>query len=300
MKIIQTTLAVAAIGSFGAAGYAVKALSGSNTSLSMEQSALSAENAQLRQQLEEIASRIAEVETAFITQAAKPTAIDKVSGELAGTALSAAQLNAADNPALAIVSARLPKLNLPSFEKSASQSFAGIIDRLNRLNSTAVWLASNLDDLAGAVEQRAAILASLPLLKPAEGRISSRFGERVSPTQGKEMLHKGMDIAGGVGAEIFAPADGTIRYSGNFGGFGRYISIEHGNGFVTKFAHMKDLHVKKGQRVQRGDLIGSIGNSGRTTGPHLHYEVWYQNQPVDPERFLAAKGALENDAETSY
>jgi len=126
----------------------------------------------------------------------------------------------------------------------------------------------------------------VPLGRPVPGRISSRYGHRTDPVNGKRGFHEGIDLKGRSGDPILATADGTVTKAFWNGGYGRYIEVDHGNGYVTKFAHMKKILVKKGDKVTRGQKIGQVGNSGRSTGSHLHYEICFNQNPVNPSKFM--------------
>jgi len=129
-------------------------------------------------------------------------------------------------------------------------------------------------------------MTEAPNVWPVEGRITGAFGERVDPFNGEGAFHRGVDISTGYGAPIVAPADGTVVYADQYNGYGRMIEIDHGHGFLTRFGHMSGFSVANGQTVHRGDVIGYVGLSGRSTGPHLHYEVWVHNTPVNPYKYL--------------
>lgn len=130
---------------------------------------------------------------------------------------------------------------------------------------------------------------SLPIANPAPGRpITSRFGMRRDPIIGAAALHSGMDFRAGVGTAIRATAPGTVVSAGWAGGYGRMVEIEHEGGFSTRYAHMSKIDVREGQRITRGQVIGKSGNTGRSTGPHLHYEVRQHGAAVDPLRFIKA------------
>ena len=136
------------------------------------------------------------------------------------------------------------------------------------------------------LEDQKVLLSSTPSIWPTKGWLSSRFGYRISPfTQRKEM-HKGLDISTRLNTPIVAPADGIIIKTGWNGSFGKMISIRHGNGYITKYAHLNKILVKKGQAVKRGDKLGLVGQTGRSTGPHLHYEVHLKGVPVNPLRYI--------------
>ncbi len=128
---------------------------------------------------------------------------------------------------------------------------------------------------------------SIPSISPTNlGYLSSRFGYRRDPFSGDRVYHHGIDIAAPSGTEIFATAGGQVVYARYNGGYGYTVKIEHGYGFSTIYAHLSRMNVRKGQTVRRGDVIAFVGNSGRSTGPHLHYEVRYNNNPVNPIEYI--------------
>lgn len=129
-------------------------------------------------------------------------------------------------------------------------------------------------------------LAQAPTLWPVQGRVSGSFGERIDPFSGEGAFHRGVDIAAPVGTRIIAPADGVVRFAELVNGYGRTVLIDHGNGISTLFGHMSGYAVTPGELVHRGDTIGYVGQSGRSTGPHLHYEVRIFNTPVNPNKYL--------------
>lgn len=125
-------------------------------------------------------------------------------------------------------------------------------------------------------------LRSTPTLMPANGHLTSNYGPRMSPYAGRIKMHEGLDIGASTGTPIVAPADGIVTFSGPKPGFGNFVQIDHGYGVETIFGHASTLSVKKGQRVARGDKIATVGNTGYSTGPHVHYEVRVNGTPVDP------------------
>ncbi|MGE5322552.1 MAG: M23 family metallopeptidase [Actinomycetota bacterium] len=129
-------------------------------------------------------------------------------------------------------------------------------------------------------------LAQAPTLWPVQGRVSGSFGERIDPFSGEGAFHRGVDIAAAVGTRIIAPADGVVRFAELVNGYGRTVLIDHGNGISTLYGHMSGYAVTPGELVHRGDTIGYVGQSGRSTGPHLHYEVRIFNTPVNPNKYL--------------
>lgn len=141
-------------------------------------------------------------------------------------------------------------------------------------------------DLLKALRENRGILSSTPSMWPITGFISSSFGGRSSPFGGGRQFHKGLDISARMGTPIIAPAEGSVSQSGPDGAYGNSVEIDHGGGIVTKYAHMQRSIVKPGQWIKRGEVIGYVGMSGRTTGPHLHYEVRINGVPVNPMRYI--------------
>jgi len=152
------------------------------------------------------------------------------------------------------------------------------------------------DDLRAALgrrldrwDQLRGVFASLPLLAPVDKfYISSRYGRRKDPFNGRWAMHYGLDMAGPRKQPIVATASGTVVFAGRRTRYGRVIDIDHGHGLVTRYGHLAKITVKKGQTVALGDQIGLLGSSGRSSGPHVHYEVRYHGKPVNPVRFLKA------------
>jgi murein DD-endopeptidase MepM/ murein hydrolase activator NlpD len=131
-----------------------------------------------------------------------------------------------------------------------------------------------------------ATLASSPMLWPVEGRVTSSFGEREDPFNGEGAFHSGIDIATIYGTAVHAPAEGIVVSAGFGNGYGREVVIDHGHGLTTIYGHLSGFGVVAGQHVSRGDVIAYVGDSGRSTGPHLHYEVRIHDQPVNPHKYL--------------
>jgi murein DD-endopeptidase MepM/ murein hydrolase activator NlpD len=137
-------------------------------------------------------------------------------------------------------------------------------------------------------------LSEEPNLWPVEGRVTGAFGERIDPFNGEGAFHSGIDISTAYGSPVIAPADGVVDFADFNSGYGRMIEIEHSQGFVTRYGHLSSFAVTPGQSVRRGQVIGYVGLSGRSTGPHLHYEVWIHNNPVNPYSFLRTTMARSN------
>jgi murein DD-endopeptidase MepM/ murein hydrolase activator NlpD len=140
-------------------------------------------------------------------------------------------------------------------------------------------------------------LAGIPQVMPASLEfISSGFGYRADPFVGGAAFHAGLDFRGPSGAPIYAAAKGTVSFVGVSQGYGKTVEIDHGNGLMTRYAHMSGFRAQVGQPVQAGDVIGLIGNTGRSTGPHLHFEVRIHDRPVNPRPFLEAATRVLEDS----
>ena len=140
--------------------------------------------------------------------------------------------------------------------------------------------------LSAYLKGQRTLLAAIPSRRPTLGYVTSVFGMRVDPFTGLPQLHAGIDFSAGIGVRVSATADGTVIHASTRGGFGETVEIEHINGLMTRYAHLSRIDVKVGQKVTRGETIGAVGNTGRSTGPHLHYEIRLNGVPQDPARFL--------------
>jgi murein DD-endopeptidase MepM/ murein hydrolase activator NlpD len=136
------------------------------------------------------------------------------------------------------------------------------------------------------LEGQKSMLACTPSIRPAQGWTTSGFGYRISPFTNQREFHEGLDISARIGTEIIAPSDGVVVEIGKTYGFGNLLIISHGYGIKTIYGHLSKTLVKKGQSVKRGDKIALIGNTGRTTGPHLHYEIQLNGVPVNPQNYI--------------
>lgn len=157
---------------------------------------------------------------------------------------------------------------------------------LKQLSNDAQLEEVRQQELLQVLRKNSEILAATPSIWPTEGWISSSFGSRSSPFSSRREFHKGIDIKAKSGTPIQAPAKGTVTFSGWHGAYGNSIVINHGNGITTRYAHMQKSSLKKGETVSRGDLIGYVGNTGRTTGAHLHYEVMINGVCVNPMQYI--------------
>jgi len=147
-------------------------------------------------------------------------------------------------------------------------------------------LDTSFDRLEQAWGERLKVLASTPSLAPVSGFFSDGFGWRRDPIDGSREFHKGVDIVAPNGTPVRASADGLVTAAGRMAGYGSMIHLAHGYGMGTRYGHLSRLMVTPGQRVKRGDVIGLVGSTGRSTGPHLHYEVFRTGVQVDPRKYL--------------
>ncbi|ETR65798.1 MAG: metalloendopeptidase [Candidatus Magnetoglobus multicellularis str. Araruama] len=173
-----------------------------------------------------------------------------------------------------------------SLQETHSSLMRNMNDQAEQIQVATFCQEKSFIRLLDSLEERREILACTPSIRPTKGWYSSPFGYRVSPFTSRREFHKGVDIANHLGTKIVAAAKGLITFSGRKGGYGRMIVIDHGHGMETRYAHMNKLFKKDGDIVKRGDVIGTMGNTGRSTGPHLHYEVRLNGAPVNPTKYI--------------
>jgi len=148
------------------------------------------------------------------------------------------------------------------------------------------WIATQLSEVEKALAHREEVWSATPSIAPAMGLMTDGFGGRSDPVTGRHALHKGLDISARRGTPVIAPADGVVVFTGVSGGLGKTVRIAHGLGYTTVYGHLDRIEVEPGEEVQRGQKIGALGNSGRSTGPHLHYEVHVDGEAVNPLYYI--------------
>lgn len=159
--------------------------------------------------------------------------------------------------------------------------------QLNLMENAFSTQEDGFSSLLNCLEDKRRLLASTPAIRPLNGGwITSRFEYRKSPFTGRREFHHGLDIAASIDTPVIASADGKVVYCGPKGGLGRAVIIDHGRGILTRYGHLNKIMKKKGDTVNREDIIGTVGNTGQSTGPHLHYEVRVNGVPVDPEKYI--------------
>jgi len=171
-------------------------------------------------------------------------------------------------------------------EKVGSLSSANLPEEINRLLKESEVREKDLAELNNFLEDQRLLLSHVPSIKPSDGWYTSGFGYRINPFTSAKKLHEGIDIASNIGTPVHAPADGTVIYAGNRSAYGIVIVINHGFGITTRYAHLSKIFVKVGDKLKRGNKIAAVGNTGRSTGPHLHYEVRLNNIPQNPRRYI--------------
>jgi len=176
----------------------------------------------------------------------------------------------ADEIQNAEVSSSLDQLHALRTSALSGAAMVGITMGLTRNATTADWIRAN----------------SAPNLWPVEGQVTGSFGERIDPFNGEGAFHSGVDIGSTYGRQVIAPADGVVVFADFLGGYGKALMLDHGHGISTRYGHLSGYAVTPGQHIHRGDVIGYVGLSGRSTGPHLHYEVRINDTPVNPYKYL--------------
>jgi len=167
-------------------------------------------------------------------------------------------------------------LSNAEFEESLVQLSQDFADQQDTLTALQDYLITN-ENITGAI----------PTGRPIqEGWISSFYGYRVDPFNGKKVFHDGIDFAGKTGSAVISVADGIVSWAGMRGGYGGLVEIDHGNGYLTRYAHNKSIEVNTGDRVSKGDVIALMGSTGRSTGPHVHFEVLRDGKSVNPFNYI--------------
>lgn len=173
-----------------------------------------------------------------------------------------------------------------SLEKKHDRLIRDMHEQVDHLEHASNFQLQELENVLNKLEEKRNLLASTPSILPVSGLITSGFGYRQSPFTGRREMHKGLDIAAPKGTPIIATADGIVSFAGSKGLLGNAIVIDHGHGISTRYAHCNKVLKSRGDSVKRGDVIARVGNTGRSTGPHLHYEVRINNLQVNPKRYI--------------
>ena len=223
-------------------------------------------------QLKDRYSRLEQTEKERDIQVASLGSLASEVSALYGLKSDAAMVSASSSEPIqeAQVNSSLDQLYALKHTALTGAASVGISLGLTKNSTTADWIRAN----------------SAPNLWPVEGQITGSFGERIDPFNGEGAFHSGVDISAVVGSSVIAPADGIVTFADFLGGYGRAIMVDHGHGITTRYGHLSSFAVAAGQYIHRGDTIGYVGLSGRSTGPHLHYEVRINDAPVNPYKYL--------------
>ncbi len=198
--------------------------------------------------------------------------------------------------------AALAGLDLPSVQSGGQGVGTGIENLAPRakadvlaaeaeaLHDRSDLVERRLETVERAIHSQSERLAHVPSIFPVRGLIGAGFGWRRDPFTGLRQFHRGIDISAPEGTPVRAPADGIVVKTERNGGYGKVLYISHGNGIVTRYGHLSAYRVRPGQKVRRGDVIALVGNTGRSTAPHLHYEVLVGGKQVDPMRYIMDDG----------
>jgi murein DD-endopeptidase MepM/ murein hydrolase activator NlpD len=227
---------------------------------------------QLRTEKEELKNNYSRLEEVAKERDVQVASLGSIASEVSALygLKSQPTLASSDHIGDAEVSSSLDQLHALRTSALSGATTVGITMGLTRNATTADWVRAN----------------SAPNLWPVEGQVTGSFGERIDPFNGEGAFHSGVDISSAYGRPIIAPADGVVTFADFLGGYGKALMIDHGHGISTRYGHLSGYAVTAGQHVHRGDLIGYVGLSGRSTGPHLHYEVRINDTPVNPYKYL--------------
>ena len=170
-----------------------------------------------------------------------------------------------------------------------NQLVGNLLDRVNLLEREIVVQSRSYDSLRNMAVSRKDRLNHIPAIQPVSEKhlkqMASGYGYRVDPIYGTAKFHEGMDFASNIGTPVYATGNGIVKFAKWHSGYGNLIEIDHGFNYVTRYAHLSEISVATGQQVKRGDLIGKVGNTGKSTGPHLHYEVRLRGIPQNPVNY---------------
>jgi murein DD-endopeptidase MepM/ murein hydrolase activator NlpD len=227
----------------------------------------------LRQEKDQIKSRYSQLEQVAKERDVQVASLGSIAGEVSalyGLKSEPVLVTPGQDVQTSQVRSSLDQLRVLRTSALTGATTAGITLGLTHNATAADWFRAN----------------SAPNLWPVEGQITGSFGERIDPFNGEGAFHSGVDIGCPVGRPIIAPADGAVVHADFLGGYGRAVILDHGHGITTRYGHLSGFAVTLGEQVHRGDVLGYVGLSGRSTGPHLHYEVRINDTPVNPYKYL--------------
>lgn len=185
-----------------------------------------------------------------------------------------------------------PDLDFYPFKSEASEEVRVAENELDKLLRQAKFEKESFDQIYSQLVSKKEILDHTPSIWPAKGYLSRGFGVKPSPFTGFKQPHLGIDIAASKGTPVWSTACGVVEYTGWHKGLGKLVIVDHGYGYKTHYGHLNEIKVKRGQRIKREKLLGTIGNTGYSTGPHLHYEVHYKGKAVNPQKYILSKNFI--------
>ncbi|HET8539119.1 MAG TPA: M23 family metallopeptidase [Anaeromyxobacter sp.] len=242
-----------------------------------ENSVLKEENAQLRSQILLVQEKVAHISAT----------LDRVERFDAKLRTAVTQLQDPErNLAIGPVGNADQDATIPGPAPAAEASLTALPGKLSSLETEAARQESSLRELQEYFDDQRSLLASTPSIWPTRGWVTSDFGTRLDPYSAERKMHQGLDIATPHGQPVFSPSDGTVVFTGTEGGYGKVLVIDHGYGVKTRYGHLSEIEVRLGNRIKRGEKVASVGNTGRSTGPHLHYEVRVNGIPENPRKFI--------------
>lgn len=173
-----------------------------------------------------------------------------------------------------------------ALEKTHNELIRQMHQQVQQIELAALNQKDGFESLFNSLENQISVMASTPTIRPTKGFITSTFGYRKSPFTGLRDFHHGLDIGAKIGTPVKSAADGKVTYAGKQGPLGNLVVIDHGHGMLTRYGHLNTILINRGDFVKRGEVIGEVGNTGRSTGSHLHYEVHLNGVPVNPQKYI--------------
>lgn len=244
---------------------------------SSENAVLKEENAQLRSQILLVQEKVAHISAT----------LDRVERFDAKLRTAVTQLQDPErNLAIGPVGNSEAEAAIQGPAPASEGNLSALPGKLASLEGEASRQESSLRELQEYFDDQRSLLASTPSIWPTRGWVTSDFGTRMDPYTAERKMHQGIDIATPHGQPIYSPSDGTVVFAGVEAGYGNVLVIDHGYGVKTRYGHLADIFVKLGDRIHRGDKVAAVGNTGRSTGPHLHYEVRVNGIPENPRKFI--------------
>jgi murein DD-endopeptidase MepM/ murein hydrolase activator NlpD len=270
VAILFTLPVLVGLGARWSARSAIADLHRSNTALQMENSSYREATAELTTQLASLQAAVGALGTQAAADPAAVRAMEKLPAVVKSRAMGGGSSSAVLAPAL-------------------DAAFAAPDSTFGALRDVLAVLESRLDTVRSGVERRQALASATPSIWPVVGWLSSPFGTRRDPFTGGADFHPGLDISADYGVPVHAPADGVVASAGPNGNYGNLIVIEHGYGITTRYGHLSRFAASAGDRVHRGEVIGYVGSTGRSTSSHLHYEILLNGQLTNPLKLLAGR-----------